>query len=66
MEWICSCGYIFEHDHYSMGIFTCKSQYGAKLRIFNAKTNKCNFVSKYGIYSDLHKNMEKMVIIYSC
>ena len=26
------CRYNFEHDHYNMGIFTCKSQYSASLR----------------------------------
>lgn len=36
MEWICSCECIFEHDHYSMVIFTCKSQYGARLRQYYA------------------------------
>ena len=32
MEWMLKSGHNFEHDHYSMGIFTCKSQYCASLR----------------------------------
>ena len=66
MEWIFSCGYIFKQDHYIMGFFTCKSQYGAKLRIFYAAINKCNFVSKCGNYNDLYKNMEKMGSSLGC
>ena len=31
LEWIFSCGYSFEHEHYSMAKFSCKSQYSAKL-----------------------------------
>lgn len=47
----------------SWAFLLANRNYGAKLRIFYAAINKCNFVSKCGNYNDLYKNMEKMVII---
>lgn len=53
-KWIgYGCRYNFEHDHYSMGIFTCKSQCSASLR------NLCANLMPSGYFS-LGKNLSSV------
>ena len=50
------CGYNFKHDHYSMGIFTCKSHCCASLR------NLCaNLVPKEITWKIMEKLVEKQI-----
>ena len=53
------CSYNFEHDHYSMGIFTCKSQCRASLRNLCANPLPiCHFPSGKNLSSISRQSFE--------